>query len=128
MYLFNSALQEQHRKINLFVVYLFYELFCVSEDVPSPDMSQIHFCVLVCEIPTHTPCTRLETFLFLCFIQKVHNSVSTVLILYLLSGFIISLIYYNINTKYTFQQFQKQCHVRTALYWVITQRVVAISC
>jgi len=121
VYFFNSSLQEQHSKINHFVVYLFVEMFCDSEDVPSPDMSHVQFCVLLCEIPTHIPCTMLETFLFLFFIQKVHNRVSTFLSLCLLSGFIISLIYYDINIKYTFQQFKKQCHVSTALYWVITQ-------
>jgi hypothetical protein len=40
VYLFNSALQEQHCKINIFVIYLFDEMFCESEDMPSPDMSQ----------------------------------------------------------------------------------------
>jgi len=94
-------------------------MFCDSEDVPS-DMSQVQFCVLVCGISTHIPCTRLETFLFLFFIQKVNNRISTFLSVCLLSGFIISLIFYDINIKYTFQQFQKQCHVRTVLYWVIT--------
>ena len=74
MYFFISALQERHSKIN-HVVYLFDEKFCDSEDMPSPDMSQVQFCVLVCEIPTHIPCTRLETFHFLFFIQKVHNRV-----------------------------------------------------
>jgi len=67
VYLFSSALQEQYSKISLFVVYLFDEMFCDSEDVPSPDMSQIQFYVLVCEIHTHTPCTRPETFIFLFF-------------------------------------------------------------
>lgn len=77
MYLFNSALQEQHSKINLFVLYLLDEMFCDSEDVPSSDMSQIQFCVQVCEIPTSALLALgLKLFFFILHAEGTQQSIN----------------------------------------------------